>query len=136
MLRLSGGTVIAAVALMLWMGSMPAEVTDTSAGAVTHIVKMVDVSDTEFKFEPAELTVKMGDVVQFVATSATPHNVDFRVLPDGADLGDQAVGPYLMENGATYDVTIDGRFVAGEYGYVCTPHEFMGMTGAFTVAGE
>ncbi|MFQ5529859.1 MAG: plastocyanin/azurin family copper-binding protein [Gemmatimonadota bacterium] len=136
MLRLSGGTVIAAVAMMLLMGSTPAEVTDTSAGAVTHIVKMVDVSDTEFKFEPAELTVKPGDIVQFVATSATPHNVDFRSLPDGVDLGDQMVGPYLMEDGATYEITIDDRFVAGDYGYVCTPHEFLGMTAVLTVAGD
>jgi len=99
-------------------------------------VKMVDVSDTEFKFEPAELTVNPGDVVQFVATSATPHNVDFRSLPDGVDLGDQTVGPYTMEDGATYEINIDDRFTAGDYAYVCTPHEFFGMKAVLTVAGE
>jgi len=136
MLRLSGGTIIAAVVMMLLMGTTPTDVTHTRAGSVTHVVKMVDVSDTEFKFEPAELTVNPGDVVQFVATSVTPHNVDFRSLPEGVDLGDQSVGPYLMEDGAIYEITIDDRFVAGDYGYVCTPHEFMGMTGTFTVAGN
>jgi len=136
MLRLSAGTVIAAVTMMLVTGSTPIDQADTSSASVTHVVKMVDVSDTEFKFEPAELTVQPGDVVQFVATSATPHNVDFRVLPDGVDLGDQTVGPYLMEDGAAYEITIDERFMAGEYAYVCTPHEFLGMKAMLTVAGE
>lgn len=136
MLRLSAGTVIAAVAMMLTMGVAPTESVDTTASSVTHVIQMVDVSDTEFKFEPAELTVSPGDVVQFVATSATPHNVDFRVMPDGADLGDQTVGPYLMEDGSAYEITIDERFLAGEYNYVCTPHEFLGMKAVLTVAGE
>ena len=136
MLRLSGGTVIAAVAMLLAMGSTSTGVVDTSTSAVTHVVKMIDVSDTEFVFEPSELTVNPGDVVQFVATSATPHNVDFRSLPDGVDLGDQTVGPYLMEDGATYEITIDERFVAGDYNYVCTPHEFLGMKAVLTVAGQ
>jgi len=136
MLRLSGGTVIAAFAMALLVGSTPAEVADPAAGPMTHVVKMVDVSDTEFKFEPAELTVNPGDIVSFVATSATPHNVDFRSMPDGVDLGDQTVGLYLMEEGATYEITIDERFVAGEYSYVCTPHEFLGMKAVLTVAGE
>ena len=136
MLRLSGGTIIAAVAIALLMGSTPADVVDTSTGAVTHVVKMVDVSTTEFSFEPAELTVKLGDVVTFVATSATPHNVDFRSMPDGVDLGGQTVGLYLMEDGAIYEVKIDERFVTGEYEFVCTPHEFLGMKAMLTVTGD
>jgi len=136
MLRLSAATAIAAIAIAVLMGSTPVELADTPTGPVTHVVKMVDVSDIEFKFEPAELTVKPGDIVSFVATSATPHNVDFRSMPDGVDLGDQTVGLYLMEEGATYEITIDERFVAGDYSYVCTPHEFLGMKAVLTVAGE
>ena len=136
MLRLSAGTVIAAVAIGFVMGSPSADVTDAPTGPVTHVVKMIDVSDTEFKFEPAELTVKLGDIVSFVATSATPHNVDFRSLPDGVDLGDRTVGSYLMEDGATYEITIDEKFVVGDYEYVCTPHEFLGMKAMLTVVGD
>jgi len=100
------------------------------------IVKMVDVSNTEFKFEPAEITVQPGDTVRFVQSGAMPHNVDFRTLPEGTDLGDAKMGPFLTTPDETYDVVIDGRFAAGEHGFVCTPHEFMGMTGTLTVEGS
>lgn len=100
------------------------------------IVKMVDVSTTEFKYEPADIIVQPGDTVRFIQTGAMPHNVDFRVMPEGTDLGDAKMGPFLTTLDETYDVVIDGRFVEGEHEFVCTPHEFMGMIGTLTVEGS
>lgn len=98
------------------------------------VVKTVDVSPTEFKFEPANLTVIPGDTVRFTQTTATPHNVEFRAVPAGTNLGSAKMGPFLTTVGATYDVVIDARFATGVHNYVCTPHEVMGMKGTITVA--
>lgn len=110
--------------------------TDATMDGEVIIVKMVDVSNTEYKFEPSEITVQPGDTVRFVQAGAMPHNVDFRVMPEGTDLGDARMGPFLTTPDETYDLVIDGRFAAGEHEFVCTPHEFMGMTGTLTVEGS
>ena len=105
----------------------------TSTQGKTVIVKMVDKSATEFSFEPADITVKQGDVIRFVQTSTMPHNVEFRDGPEGTELNGDRVGPYLLTPDETYEVSIDSRFATGVHKYVCTPHEFMGMVGTITV---
>lgn len=99
-------------------------------------VRMVDVSPMEFVFEPSDLTVRPGDIVRFVQAGVMPHNVEFRDVPAGADLGDARLGPYLMSKGQVYELVIDERFTAGAYPYVCTPHEAMGMKGTLTVVED
>ena len=96
-------------------------------------VKMVEISPTQFTFTPAKITVKQGDVVRFTQTKVNVHNVEFKATPAGADLGALKVGPYLMTVDQVYEFTIDKRFVAGNYDYVCTPHETMGMKGQIIV---
>ncbi len=96
-------------------------------------VKMVDKSATEFAFEPAKIEVQRGQTVRFVMTGVMPHNVEFRETPEGSELTEIRMGPFLVQQGQTYDVVIDDRFSDGEHAYVCTPHEFMGMTGKITV---
>ncbi|MEE8558941.1 MAG: plastocyanin/azurin family copper-binding protein, partial [Myxococcota bacterium] len=54
----------------------------------TVVVKMVD-----FAFEPATLTVSVGDTVRFVQTTTSPHNVEFRTVPEGAELAENPVPP-------------------------------------------
>lgn len=130
MMRKIGFTVAAAAALFAFN---TAELNAQSATGKTIEVKMVDVSATEFKFEPADITVAPGDVVKFVQTVATPHNVQFTKSPDGSNLGARAMGPFLAAPGATYEVTIDEGFAAGTHEYVCTPHAAMGMKGSITV---
>ena len=106
----------------------------TSADGV-HIVtvRMVDKSATQYVFEPADITVAPGTVVRFELTGSIPHNVEFKDVPAGTDLGDARLGPFLLRKGETYEITIDERFVAGTHQYVCTPHEMMGMKGTITV---
>lgn len=111
----------------------------------TVVVKMVD-----FAFEPATLTVSVGDTVRFVQTTTSPHNVEFRTVPEGAELAEIPVPPaegpsgtlsspparmgrYLTQVGETYEFLIDEHFAAGTYDYVCTPHETLGMTGTIVV---
>lgn len=111
----------------------------------TVVVKMVD-----FGFEPATLMVSVGDTVRFVQATASPHNVEFRTVPEGAELAEIPVPPaegpsgtlssppalmgrYLTQVGETYEILIDEHFAAGTYDYACTPHETLGMTGTIVV---
>lgn len=99
----------------------------------THVVRMIDKSPTEFAYEPASVTASVGDVIQFVQTTATPHNVDFREAPNGADLGTAKTGEFMLAPEQKYELRIDERFRAGSYRFVCTPHELLGMKGTLTV---
>lgn len=103
------------------------------SGPQMVVVKMVDKSSAQWRFEPAEVTVKPGDTVRFVLEDAVPHNVEFKKVPKGTKLGEARMGPFLMTKGETYDIVIDGRFAAGIHEYVCTPHEPMGMKGTIKV---
>lgn len=121
-----------------------AETGETASDTVT--IEMVD-----FAFEPSEVTVGRGDVVRFVQAKSSPHNVEFTETPDGTELGDEYVvpvdeigtraapyppprmGPYLTEKGETYEFVVTDAFAAGEYRYICTPHEALGMKGRLIV---
>lgn len=96
-------------------------------------VKMVEITPTQFAFTPAKITVKAGDVVRFTQVKANVHNVEFKAIPTGANLGALMFGPFLMTADQVHEFTIDARFTAGSYDYICTPHATMGMTGQIIV---
>jgi plastocyanin len=109
-------------------------------------VRMI-LEGTAYKYVPENVTVKAGDVIEFVNESGGPHNVCFK--PDqvqdpvlsqldagmpaqpGAKLG-KACGPLLTEPNAVYRLATAG-VTAGSYPFVCTPHEALGMKGTLTV---
>lgn len=117
------------LALAAWNAPVPAP---RAAGKVI-VVKMVDVSPTAYKYEPAAVTAQPGDTVRFTQGGAMPHNVDFKATPAGATLGAAKTGKFLTKAGETYDLVIDARFPAGAYQFACTPHEALGMKGTLTV---
>lgn len=96
-------------------------------------VTMVERGPTDMRFEPADLVVEQGDVIRFVQQGDQPHNVEFTEWPDGVELGDVRVGPFLTRKDEVYELEIDDRFAPGEYDFVCTPHIPMGMVGTITV---
>ncbi len=110
------------------------EVTPSAAttGRVV-VVKMVDKSTAQWRFEPATVTVRPGDTIRWIQEDIVPHNVEFRDVPESASLGDATMGPYVIAKGDVYELEIDQRFVDGLYNYVCTPHEPLGMRASFTV---
>ncbi len=112
---------------------IPAEGTEAARDPEVIVVKMVDISPTQYAFEPADVVAKKGDIVKFVQTVATPHNVEFREGPEGTNLDGDRVGPFLTAPDQVYEVVVDDRFPAGVHNFVCTPHEFMGMVGTLTV---
>ncbi len=138
-----GGSSEAQAAETLAMaGSVAA--TFTSAGEVTvHEVQMVLTDGGEYKYVPDKLTIKVGDTVRWINVSGGPHNVQFKAgtVPEGAQavlnaamanrIGDMN-GQLLMAPNAAYEIDFTGAPV-GEYPYVCTPHELLGMVAALTI---
>jgi len=91
-------------------------------------IHMVDKGSAQWRFEPASVQVRTGDVIRFVQDDIAPHNVQFKDVPSGAKLGPMVVmGPFLILKGSTYEIEVDERFAPGLYKYACTPHEPLGM---------
>lgn len=98
-------------------------------------VRMVDKSPTEFAFEPSVITVEPGSIVRFVQSGIQPHNVEFKEGPATTIPGAPKMGPFLITKGATYDIVIGEDVPTGEYEFVCTPHQALGMQGTLVVLG-
>jgi plastocyanin len=113
-----------------------------AATGATHEVDM-EFDGKVAKFVPSELTIKAGDVVDFVVKSGPPHNVAFwpDSIPAGAaDVLNKAMsetmgplsGPMKVGIGDTYEISFAGA-PTGEYRFFCTPHLPFGMHGVITV---
>ncbi len=128
-----------------------AEAAPAATGAVmiapatgkTHEVLMVG-DDKGYRFEPANLTIKSGDAVKFIAISGFPHNVAFSATGLAADVKSQLdanFGTFRMAELtsnmymiANESATISfANIPAGKYEFNCTPHLAMGMKGVVTV---
>jgi len=127
------GTFAALLAVAVLSG--PPALGATPHGPASHVVlvKMVDKGGGKWAFEPADLSAQPGDTVRFLQTDVVPHNVQFKNVPSGADLGVATMGPFLLRKGDHYDLVVDARFVSGTYAFVCTPHEMFGMKGTLEV---
>lgn len=108
----------------------------------THEVKMLQEGES-YRFEPANLILKLGDRVRFVSVSGAPHNVAFDAdsIPDAvepalaANMPDQIAplaGPLLLKAGDSYTISF-ANVPPGKYSYLCMPHMSMGMRGTITV---
>jgi plastocyanin len=133
MAQLVGKLLVAGLVFVAVAGTAEAQTAAAKGKVVT--VQMVDKSATEYRFEPAAVSVQPGDTLRFVTTGAMTHNVEWKVVPAGAKLGDAQVGPYLTAKGQTYDLVIDSRFAPGEYEIICTPHQTLGMQAKVTIGG-
>ncbi len=113
----------------------PAATEQTAApagqGQVVEVKMVTTQGGATGVFEPAEVSVKKGDIIRFTTDGVAAHNASFPAgeNPAGATL--PAAGPYLTTAGATYDVPI--TMEPGTYTYVCDPHAAMGMKGKITV---
>jgi plastocyanin len=113
-----------------------------AAGGATHDVSMM-LEGSTYKFDPSDLTIKSGDVVNFHNKSGGPHNVSFwsDSIPAGAadllkkNMPDQMApleGPLLTEPEGVYTVSFAGA-PKGDYKFYCLPHLALGMKGKLTV---
>lgn len=89
--------------------------------------------ENQLVYEPAELTVTVGEEVTWVWES-DGHNVVPSSQPDGANWsGTEGGDDQLYDEGHEYSHTFE---TAGTYEYYCTPHRSAGMTGTITVESE
>jgi plastocyanin len=121
----------------------PAPAAAPAATGATVNVDMI-LEGTAYKYVPAEIKVKAGDVINFKNVSGGPHNVAFdpKAIPAGADaaidaaMGTNKMGPLtgnlIVEANGVYTLNTTG-FPAGSYGFFCTPHQALGMKGVLTV---
>jgi plastocyanin len=104
------------------------------AAAVT--VKMT----SQLRFEPAEVTIRLGETITWVNASPIPHTTtgdpdknpvkktrpEFAQLPPGAEGWDSG----MLNEGQSFSHTFT---VAGKYKYFCIPHVLSGMLGTIIV---
>lgn len=107
-----------------------------------HEVRMVSDGKGEFRFVPASVTARRGDVLLFKAVSGAPHSVVF----EGKDLpaqdhqkinaamprrsGDLS-SPLLTED-TEYRMVVPA-LSSGTYKFFCLPHRAYDMRGELTV---
>src|SRR6266850_2418236 len=115
-------------------GSAGAPATQAAAPAApaapVHDVRMMLVNK-KYRFDPATLSIKAGDMVRWINVSGGPHNVAFKKdkIPAGAlDVLNASMkgrvldlaGPYIKDSLAAYTVSFAG-VPAGTYTYACLP---------------
>ncbi len=125
------------ILILAGMVAVPAagQAQSTGEGDVI-IVKMIDKSTAEWRFEPSDITARPGDTIRFLQEDIVPHNVEFTSSPEGAELADKKIGAFLLARGDIYEIVVDARFLKGVYDFVCTPHAPLGMKGTLTVSGS
>ncbi len=115
----------------------PAPITGT-----THEVRMV-FENNEYKFVPANITVKAGDGIRWIMVSGGPHNVAFdpatipaaaksQLMANMPNQISELSGPMMINPNETYTISL-ANVPAGSYNYHCTPHLAMNMRGVITV---
>ena len=98
--------------------STAAFATEVTGQPATHSVATSD----KLTFTPAQLSIKVGDTVEWTNAGQTPHNVTFDTPP----------GPASSTIGSSQ--TYELKFTpAGSYHYICTFHSAQGMSGTITV---
>jgi plastocyanin len=107
-----------------------------AATGTVHEVQM-ELKDNKYQFDPATLTIKVGDTVKWINASGGPHNVSFyqdKIPAGAADVLNAAMpnrmgplsGPLVTDSLAVYQISF-ANAPAGTYNYYCIPHEALGM---------
>ena len=103
-------------------------------------IKMVG-DEKGYRFEPADVTINVGDAVKFVTISAQPHNIAFSAVPAESKAQLQAnlpeamgdmMGKMLLNVNDSYTISFAG-VKPGKYEFNCTPHLANNMKGTITV---
>lgn len=104
-----------------------------------HEVKMRGTAKGYF-YEPAQLSIKLGDKVRFVMVDGGPHNVNFtgQKIPGGAttilEKDGNLLGVMLQAPGQAAEIVFAKPLPVGDYHYVCDPHAALGMKGKISVS--
>jgi plastocyanin len=108
-----------------------------------HEVRMVSSGKGEFRFEPASVKARRGDVLLFRVVSGGPHSVVFQgkgVSPADQERLNEAMprrasdlSSPLLTDATEYRVVIPFGLTAGSYRFFCLPHKAYDMKGEVVV---
>ena len=107
--------------------------TSASASTPPIVVKMIDMPAT---YEPAKLTIKVGETVEWKNVGNSVHHAssDPSTAVNPAEVsnppGAKPFDSGFLQPGQSYTYTFT---VPGTYKYICAPHETSGMLGEVTV---
>ncbi len=116
----------------------------SSAAQSVHEVRLeVNAEKEVYRFSPARVTARAGDIVKFRTVSGAPHSIVFEVrgLSEQAHealngaMGRRAAdlsSPLLTQNGAEYRVVVP-NVQPGSYEFYCLPHRAYDMKGTLVV---
>ncbi|MDX2214951.1 MAG: plastocyanin [Oculatellaceae cyanobacterium bins.114] len=134
--RVSRSLSLALLTMVLVIGSFMVSV--SPAAAETFTVKM-GADSGMLAFEPANVTVHVGDTVKWVNNKLPPHNIVFddKQIPTASkELATKISHEQLMFSpGESFEVTFSADMPTGTYSYYCAPHRGAGMAGKITVEG-
>ncbi len=113
----------------------------TAAQAV-HEIRLVADGKGEFRFVPAAISARPGDVLLFKAVSGAPHSVVFEgaELPAAEHQRLNAAMPRragdlsspLLTSGAEYRIVLPA-LATGTYKFFCLPHRAYDMRGEVVI---
>ncbi len=121
---------------------LPALLANLAVAQEVHEIRMVEKGKGEFRFEPASVTARRGDVLLFRVVSGGPHSVVFEgkgLPPAVREQLNQALprragdlSSPLLTADAEYRVVVPG-VPPGTYRYFCLPHKAYDERGEVTV---
>jgi plastocyanin len=130
--------------LSLWSLVLVSWVTAKAEAQKVHVIRLEAYPEKEFfRFSPARVSARPGDVLLFRAVSGTPHSVVFegsglsgsaREALNGAlsrRSGDLS-SPLLTPNGAEYRIAVP-VLPPGRYEFFCLPHRAYDMRGVLQI---
>jgi plastocyanin len=107
-----------------------------------HEIRMVGAGKGEFRFEPASVSARRGDVLLFRAVRGGPHSVVFQgkgLSPADHERLNEAMprragdlSSPLLTDGSEYRVVVPA-LTAGSYHFFCLPHKAYDMKGEVAV---
>jgi len=122
-----------------------AAATGTAMPITGKTIEVKMISDAKgSRFEPANITAKVGDGIKFITETSGPHNVAFdpaKIPADAkaqldANFGTDRMGELSsglkMQPGEFFLLSLGG-VKPGKYEFNCTPHLAMNMKGTLTV---
>ena len=122
----------------IWLGTGVAPL----AAQEVHEVQMISSGKGEYRFDPAAVTARRGDVLLFRSVSGGPHSVVFdgkRLSADDRSRLNEAMprrasdlSSPLLTDGTEYRVVVPA-LKAGTYRFFCLPHKAYDMKGEVTV---
>jgi len=113
----------------------PVTVTFGKVADTSDCDAIVTVGDDGFSFEPAEITISVGDTVCWIWDTADAHNVVeiAAKFDEDMNLEDAKIGFYSGDSANTVDFRHTFSEDNQTHYYVCEPHATMGMVGTVTV---